>query len=154
VSEPESEIIAPVTERGVGEGIVEAVTEEAMRGQGEPLKMATVEQPQMELRTKPKSKRKQQTLTKIHSSLANASKQVEKQTAQINRINQNLQSLQKQMRVGERQTGIVNQIRSQVNQIQKQISQVQKDVQKRSVGKLQSGKKVSNNEKKRKKNKK
>jgi hypothetical protein len=30
------------------------------------------------------------------------------------------------MRVGERQTEIVNQIRSQLNQIQKQVSQVQK----------------------------
>jgi hypothetical protein len=30
VSEPESEILAPETEGGVGEGIVEAVTEKAM----------------------------------------------------------------------------------------------------------------------------
>ena len=36
------------------------------------------------------------------------------------------------MRVGERQTEIVNQIRSQVNQIQKQVSQFQKSIQKRS----------------------
>jgi hypothetical protein len=36
------------------------------------------------------------------------------------------------MRVGEKQTEIVNQIRSQVNQIQKQVSQVQKIIQKRS----------------------
>jgi len=34
--------------------------------------------------------------------LADASKQIEKQTAQINKINQNLQSLQKQMSLGER----------------------------------------------------
>ena len=55
------------------------------------------------------------------------------------------------MKAGERQTGIVNQIRSQVNQIQKQISQVHKNVQKRSGGKLQSGKKVSGGKKKNKK---
>jgi hypothetical protein len=34
-------------------------------------------------------------------SLADASKQIEKQTTQINKINQNLQPLQKQMRAEE-----------------------------------------------------
>jgi hypothetical protein len=52
------------------------------------------------------------------------------------------------MKVGERQTGTVNQIRSQVNQIQKRISLLYKSVQKRSTGKLQSGKKISRNKKK------
>ena len=59
-------------------------------------------------------------------------KQIEMQTTKINKINQNLQPLQMQMRVWENQTEIVNQIRSQVNQIQKQVSQVQKIIQKRS----------------------
>ena len=151
VSDSESKILAPVTDGG--EGIVEAVTEEAMGEEGEPVETSTVEQPQIEVRRKPKLKQKQQTIIKIQKSLAYASKQIEKQTTQINKINQNLQSLQKQMRAEERQTGIVNQIRAQVNQIQKQISQVHKNVQKRSIYKLQSGKKVSSVMKKRKKNK-
>jgi predicted RNase H-like nuclease (RuvC/YqgF family) len=150
VSDSESKILAPVTEGG--EGIVEAVTEETMGEEGEPVETSTVEQPQIE-RRKPKLKQKQQTIMKIQKSLAYASKQIEKQTTQISKINQNLQSLQKQMRAEERQTGIVNQIRAQVNQIQKQISQVHKNVQKRSIYKLQSGKKVSSVMKKRKKNK-
>ena len=54
------------------------------------------------------------------------------QTTQINKLNQDLQSLQKQMGVGQRQTEIVNEIRSQLNQIQKQVSQVHKNIQKRS----------------------
>jgi predicted RNase H-like nuclease (RuvC/YqgF family) len=151
VSDSESKILAPVTEGG--EGIVEAVTEEAMGEEGEPVETSTVEQPQIEGRIKPKLKQKQHTIMKIQKSLAYASKQIEKQTTQISKINQNLQSLQKQMRAEERQTGIVNQIRAQVNQIQKQISQVHKNVQKRSIYKLQSGKKVSSVMKKRKKNK-
>ena len=36
------------------------------------------------------------------------------------------------MSVGQRQTEIVNEIRSRVNQIQKQVSQVHKSIQKRS----------------------
>jgi hypothetical protein len=55
------------------------------------------------------------------------------------------------MRAGERQTVIVNQIRSQVNQIQKQILQIHKNVQKASTGKLQLGKNKSGNKKKTKK---
>jgi small-conductance mechanosensitive channel len=136
VSEPESEILAPETEGGVGEGIVEAVTEEAMRGgQDEPLETSTVEQPQLELPStqKPKKQTTKTTIMRIQKSLADASKQIEKQTNQINKINQNLQTVQKQFRTGERQTTMVNQIRSQVNRIQKQIAQVHKNVQKRSA---------------------
>jgi chromosome segregation ATPase len=135
VSDPESEILAPETEGGVGEGIVEAVTEEAMRGQDEPLETSTVEQPQLELPTtqKPKKQTTKTTIMRIQKSLADASKQIEKQTNQINKINQNLQTVQKQSRTGERQTTMVNQIRSQVNRIQKQIAQVHKNVQKRSA---------------------
>jgi hypothetical protein len=90
---------------------------------------------------------------RIQSSLADASNRIKKQTTQINKINQNLQSLQKQMKAGEKQTGIANQIRSQMNKTQKQISQVYKIAQKRSDSKLQSKKKVPSNTSKRKKNK-
>jgi hypothetical protein len=51
-SESEREIISPVT--GEGTGIVEAATEEAMRGQDEPLEPSTFEQPQSELQVNPK----------------------------------------------------------------------------------------------------
>jgi uncharacterized phage infection (PIP) family protein YhgE len=149
-SESEREIISPVA--GEGTGIVEAATEEAMRGQDEPLEPSTIEQPQSKLQVKPK-KQFSKTIMKIQSSLADASNRIKKQTTQINKINQNLQSLQKQMKAGERQTGTINQIRSQMNKTQKQISQVYKIVQKRSNSKLQSNQKVSSNTRKRKKNK-
>lgn len=149
-SESESEIVSPVT--GEGTGIVEAATEEAMRGQDEPLEPSTIEQPQSELQVKPK-KQSSKTIMRIQSSLADASNRIKKQTIQINKINQNLQSLQKQMKAGERQTGTINQIRSQMNKTQMQISQVYKIVQKRSNSKLQSNQIVSSNTRKRKKNK-
>jgi uncharacterized phage infection (PIP) family protein YhgE len=149
-SEIEHEIVSPVT--GEGTGIVEAATEEAMRGQDEPLEPYTIEHPQSELQVKPK-KQSSETIMRIQSSLADASNRIKKQTTQINKINQNLQSLQKQMKAGEKQTGIANQIRSQMNKTQKQISQVYKIAQKRSDSKLQSKKKVSSNTRKRKKNK-
>ena len=149
-SESEHEIVSPVT--GEGTGIVEAATEEAMRGQDEALEPSTIEQPQSELQVKPK-KQSSETIMRIQSSLADASNRIKKQTTQINKINQNLQSLQKQMKAGEKQTGIANQIRSQMNKTQKQISQVYKIAQKRSDSKLQSKKKVSSNTRKRKKNK-
>ena len=149
-SESENEIVSPVT--GEVTGIVEAATEEAMRGQDEPLEPSTIEQPQSELQVKPK-KQSSETIMRIQSSLADASNRIKKQTTQINKINQNLQSLQKQIRAGEKQTGIVNQIRSQMNKTQKQISQVYKIAQKRSDSKLQSNKKLSSNTGKRKKNK-
>lgn len=143
-SEIEHEIVSPVT--GEETGIVEAATEEAMRGQDEPLEPSTIEQRQSELQVKPK-KQSSETIMRIQSSLADASNRIKKQTTQINKINQNLQSLQKQIRASERQTGTVNQIRSQVNQIQKRISLLHKSVQKRSTN-LQSGKKISRNKKK------
>jgi hypothetical protein len=144
-SEIEHEIVSPVT--GEGTGIVEAATEEAMRGQDEPLEPSTIEQPQSELQVKPKKKQSSETIMRIQSSLADASNRIKKQTTQINKINQNLQSLQKQMKAGEKQ------IRSQMNKTQNQISQVYKIAQKRSDSKLQSKKKVSSNTRKRKKNK-
>jgi hypothetical protein len=149
-SEIEHEIVSPVT--GEGTGIVEAATEEAMRGQDKPLELTTIEQPKSELQAKPK-KQSSKTIMRIQSSLADASNRIKKQTAQINKINQNLQSLQRQMKAGEKQTGIANQIRSQMNKTQKQISQVYKIAQKRSDSKLQSKKKVYSNTRERKKNK-
>ena len=148
-SEIEHEIVSSVT--GEETGIVEAATEEAMRGQDEPLEPSTIEQPQSELQVKPK-KQSSETIMRIQSSLADASNRIKKQTTQIKKINQNLQSLQKQMKAGEKQTGIANQICSQINKTQKQISQVYKIAQKRSASKLQSNKKVSSNARKRKKN--
>src|SRR5919106_935087 len=127
-------------------------TEEAMRGQGEPLEPSIIEQPKSELQVKPK-KQSSETIMRIQSSLADASNRIKKQTTQINKINQNLQSLQKQIKAGEKQTRIANQIRSQMNKTQKQISQVYKIAQKRSDSKLQSDKKVSSNTRKRKRNK-
>ncbi|MDQ4013720.1 MAG: hypothetical protein M3146_08365 [Thermoproteota archaeon] len=149
-TENEHKIVSPVT--GEGTGIVEAATEEAMRGQDEPSEPSTIEQPQAELQVKPK-KQSSRTIMRIQSSLADALNRIKKQTTQINKINQNLQSLQKQMKAGEKQTVIVNQILSQMNKTQKQISQVYKVAQKRSDNKLQSNKKVSSNTRKRKKNK-
>jgi hypothetical protein len=149
-SEIEPEIVSPVT--GEGTGIVEAATEEAMRGQDEPLEPSTIEHPKSELQVKPK-KQSSEAIMRIQSSLADASNRIKKQTTQLNKINQNLQSLQKQMKAGEKQTGIANQIRSQINKTQKQISQVYKIAQKRSDSKLQSKKKVPSNARKRKKNK-
>ncbi|HEY9386978.1 MAG TPA: hypothetical protein VIP70_08045 [Nitrososphaeraceae archaeon] len=148
-SESEHEIVSQVT--GDGTGIVEAATEEAMRGQDESLEPSNIEQPKSELQVKPK-KQSSETIMRIQSSLADASNQIKKQTTQINKLNQNLQSLQKQMKAGEKQTGIANQICSQMNKTQKQISQVYKIAQKRSASKLQSNKKVSSNARKRKKN--
>ena len=123
--ESEEEIISPITkEAGAGE----ASTEEAIREQGEQIHTPTVEQPQLRPQTKPKKHTK--SMSTMKRFLADASKQIEKQTAQINKINQNLQSLQKQMSLGERHAEVVNQIRSHINQIQKQISQIQKTIQK------------------------
>jgi chromosome segregation ATPase len=110
----EPEILAPLTEGGVGEGIVEAVTEEAMGEQ----------QLRPQKQGKPKKQAKN-TIIKIQKSLADTSKQIEKQTASINKINQNLQSLQRQFKSGQKQSEILIQVRSQINQIRGQISQVQ-----------------------------
>jgi small-conductance mechanosensitive channel len=129
----------------------ESEIEEPLEGQGEQLQAAAIEQPlpsQLEVQAKPKRQKSKATINKIQKSLADTSNQIVKQRTQINKINQNLQSLQKQIRAGERQTGTVNQIRSQVNQIQKRISLLHKSVQKRSTSKLQSGKKISRNKKK------
>jgi small-conductance mechanosensitive channel len=108
--------------------------EEPLGGQGEQLEAATIEQPlpsQLEVQAKPKKQKSKATINKIQKSLADTSNQIVKQRTQINKINQNLQSLQKQMKAGERQTGTINQIRSQINQIQKRISLLYKSIQKK-----------------------
>jgi small-conductance mechanosensitive channel len=93
----------------------ESEIEEPLGGQGEQLEAAAIEQPlpsQLEVQAKPKKQKSKATINKIQKSLADTSNQIVKQRTQINKINQNLQSLQKQMKVGERQTRTVNQIRS------------------------------------------
>jgi predicted RNase H-like nuclease (RuvC/YqgF family) len=110
----EPEILAPLTEGGVGEGIVEAVTEEAMGEQ----------QLRPQKQGKPKKQAKN-TIIKIQKSLADTSKQIEKQTAKINKINQNLHTLQKQFKSRQKQSEMLIQMCYQMNHIQRQIYQVQ-----------------------------
>ena len=87
--EREVEIISSVTEKT---GVEEAATEEAMREQQ--IHPPDVELPQLRPQTKPK-KQTTNNIMKIESSFTDASKQIEKQTSQINKINQNLLPLQK-----------------------------------------------------------
>ena len=149
--QPESELVSPITEGG---GAVEAATDVAIREQGEQIPMPKIEQPRSDVQIKPRKQTENTTTAKIQRYIIDASNRLEKQANQINRINKNLQSLQKQMKVGERQTVIINQIRSQVNQIQKQVFQVQKNIQKRSIVKSPSTKKMIGNKKKNKKKRK
>ena len=115
-TEPEIEPIAPELEPEPEVEIISSVTEES--GAEEAAKIT------------PKKQTKS-TIMKIQRSLVDTSKQIEKQTAQFNRINQNLQSLQKQFKLGQKQSEILIQMRSQINQIQRQISQVQKSIKRR-----------------------
>ena len=63
--------------------------------------------------------------------LATISKLLEKQTTQMNKIEQMVQPLQKQLKSVETQTEFINkQIHSQLKQLQKEVSQVQKESQK------------------------
>jgi hypothetical protein len=117
---PEVEIISSVTEES---GVAEAATEEAMREEREQVHLPGVEQLQFKPQAKIKPKKQtKNTIMKIQKSLADTSRQLEKQTAQFNKINQNLQSLQKQFKLGQKQSEIFIQIRSQINQIQRQMS--------------------------------
>lgn len=115
-TEPEIEPIAPQLEPEPEVEIISSVSEES--GAEEAAKIT------------PKKQTKS-TIMKIQRSLADTSKQIEKQTAQFNKINQNLQSLQKEFKLGQKQSEILIQMRSQINQIQRQISQVQKNIKKR-----------------------
>ena len=62
VSEPEGEILAPLTDGGVGEGLVETVTEEATGEEGEQIHLTEVEQSQLRPQTQGKPKNKPKTL--------------------------------------------------------------------------------------------
>jgi small-conductance mechanosensitive channel len=115
-TEPEIEPIAPELEPEPEVEIISSVSEES--GAEEAAKIT------------PKKQTKS-TIMKIQRALADTSKQIEKQTAQFNKINQNLQSLQKEFKLGQKQSEILIQMRSQINQIQRQISQVQKSIKKR-----------------------
>jgi hypothetical protein len=77
---PEVEIISSVTEKS---GVEEAAADEAMREQGEQIHPSDVVQPKLIPQTEPK-KETTKTIMKIERSLADASKQIEKQTTQIN----------------------------------------------------------------------
>jgi hypothetical protein len=103
-AEPETKpVVAPELEPEPEVEIISSVTEES--GVEEAAKIT------------PKKQTKS-TIMKIQRSLADTSKQIEKQTAQFNKINQDLQSLQKQFKLGQKQ-------------IQRQISQVQKSIKRR-----------------------
>jgi hypothetical protein len=113
-TEPEIKpIVAPELESEPEVEIISSVTEES--GAEEAAKIT------------PKKQTKS-TVMKIQRSLADTSKQIEKQKAQFNKINQNLQSLQKEFKLGQKQSEILIQMRSQINKIQRQISQVQKSI--------------------------
>jgi hypothetical protein len=146
--QPEGELVSPIIEEV---GVDEAATEVAIRKQGEQIPKPKVEHPRSDVQVKPRKQTNNTTTAKIQRYITDASNRLQKQANQINAINKNLQSLQKQMKVGERQTVIINQIRSQVNQIQKQVLQVQKNIQKRSIVKLPSTKKMIGNKRKNKK---
>jgi predicted RNase H-like nuclease (RuvC/YqgF family) len=115
-TEPEIEPIAPELKPEPEVEIISSVTEES--GAEEAAKI------------KPKKQTKS-TIMKIQRSLVDTSKQIEKQTAQFNKINQNLQSLQKQFKLGQKQSEILIQMHSQINKIQRQISQIQKRIKRR-----------------------
>ena len=115
-TEPEIEPIAPELEPEPEVEIISSVSEES--GAEEAAKIT------------PKKQTKS-TIMKIQRSLADTSKQIEKQAAQFNKINQNLHSLQKEFKLGQKQSEILIQMRSQINQIQRQIFQVQKNIKKR-----------------------
>jgi TolA-binding protein len=59
---------------------------------------------------------------KIQKSLADTSKQIEKQTAKINKINQNLHTLQKQLESEQKQSEILIQMRSDKSDSKTDIS--------------------------------
>ena len=92
-TEPEIKpVVAPELEPEPEVEIISSVTEES--GAEEAAKIT------------PKKQTKS-TVMKIQRSLADTSKQIEKQTAQFNKINQNLQSLQKEFKFGQKQSEIL-----------------------------------------------
>jgi hypothetical protein len=99
VSEYESDTGSPVTEEEGEEGTEETATEEPLEGQSEQLETSTIEQPSSQLEVQAKSKKqkpKAKTVNKIQKSLTDTSNQLVKQRTQIDKINQNLQSLRRE----------------------------------------------------------
>jgi len=77
--------------------------------------------------------RKRQRLEREENILINISKQLDKQTAEIERMSSLLQSIQKYVKsLGRQQSESIKQLQSQINKIQKQASQIQKYVIKRN----------------------
>lgn len=77
------------------------------------------------IRKKTKSTKNQKDTT-----TASITGKLDKQTAAINKIEQMLQSLLKDVKLVERQSELIKQVQSQIKQIEKQISQVGKTIQK------------------------
>ena len=67
---------------------------------------------------------------KRESTLADIAKQLQRQTSQIDKMNRNLEPLQKQAKTALKQAFSFSQIRSELNLIRKQIYQVQNSLQK------------------------
>jgi hypothetical protein len=67
---------------------------------------------------------------KRESTLTDIAKQLERQTSQIDKMNRNLEPLQKQAKTALKQAVSFSQIRSELNLIRKQIYQVQNSLQK------------------------
>ena len=78
-----------------------------------------------------KSKSKSTKNKKDTNTIASISKQLERQTAAIDKIEHVLQSLRKAVKSVERQSELIKQVQSQIKQLEKQISQVGKTIQKR-----------------------
>jgi len=67
---------------------------------------------------------------KRESTLTDIAKKLELQTSQIDKMNRNLEPLQKQTKTAQKQAESFSQIRSELNLIRKQIYQVQNSLQK------------------------
>lgn len=65
------------------------------------------------------------------TTIINISKQLYKQTAEIERTSSILQSIQKYIKPLKQQSELINQVQSQIEHIQKQISQIQKYIAKK-----------------------
>jgi hypothetical protein len=77
--------------------------------------------------------KKRQRLQREENILINISKQLDTQTAEIERMSSLLQSIQKYVKSLRRQQSKLKQLQSQINKIQKQASQIQKYVIKRGI---------------------
>jgi methyl-accepting chemotaxis protein len=128
----------PNVESSVAGGVYKAVVEGEETNEQGLESASTVDelQPTPQPPSQPRQQGKRASIRRIQKSIVDVSKQVEKQTGQINKVNQVVQTLQKQTKSGQRQSDVLNQIRSQVNQIQRQITQVQRTVQKKSSAPL------------------